>query len=83
MLINKHELLKRLEEHFKEINDIAGVIECINECEEKDGNLTGGFTRIIVETDEENPTTIVTILDDDIVFSSDGYRTRMRPRYDN
>lgn len=83
MLINKHELLKKLEEHFGDINDIAEVIECINDCEEKDGNLTGGFTRIVVETDEENPTTIVTILDDYIDISMDGYRVRQRPRYDN
>lgn len=83
MLINKHELLKKLEEHFGDINGIAKVIACINDCEEKDGNLTGGFTRIIVETDEENPTTIVTILDDYIDISMDGYRVRQRPRYDN
>ena len=40
------------------------------------------WTRIIVETDEENPVTIATITADetDVV---DGYRVRFRPVYDN
>lgn len=80
LLINKHELLKKLEEHFGDINDIAEVIECINECEEKEGNLTGGFTRIVVETEEKNPKTIATITEKDIE-PSEGFRVRLTPVY--
>ena len=40
-----------------------------------------GWTRIIVETDEENPTPIATITEDNIEMA-DGYRVRERPDYD-
>ena len=40
-----------------------------------------GWTRIIVETDEENPTPIATITEDNIEIA-DGYRVRERPDYD-
>ena len=39
-----------------------------------------GWTRIIVETDEENPTPIATITEDNIEMA-DGYRVRERPDY--
>lgn len=39
-----------------------------------------GWTRIIVETDEENPTPIATITEDNIE-TADGYRVRERPDY--
>lgn len=41
-----------------------------------------GWTRIIVETDEENPATIATITADETDVA-DGYRVRFRPVYDN
>ena len=41
-----------------------------------------GWTRIIVETDEENPVTIATITADETDVA-DGYRVRLRPDYDN
>ena len=41
-----------------------------------------GWTRIIVETDEENPVTIATITADETDVA-DGYRVRFRPVYDN
>ena len=41
-----------------------------------------GWTRIVVETDEENPVTIATITEDDIDMA-DGYRVRLRPVYSN
>lgn len=40
-----------------------------------------GWTRIIVETDEENPVTIATITADETDVA-DGYRVRERPDYD-
>lgn len=40
-----------------------------------------GWTRIVVETDEENPTPIATITEDNIEMA-DGYRVRERPDYD-
>ena len=39
-----------------------------------------GWTRIVVETDEENPTPIATITEDNIEMA-DGYRVRERPDY--
>lgn len=39
-----------------------------------------GWTRIVVETDEENPTPIATITEDSIEMA-DGYRVRERPDY--
>lgn len=41
-----------------------------------------GWTRIIVETDEENPVVIATITEEDIDMA-DGYRVRLRPVYSN
>lgn len=41
-----------------------------------------GWTRIIVETDEENPVTIATITADETDVA-DGYRVRFRPDYSN
>lgn len=41
-----------------------------------------GWTRIIVETDEENPVTVATITTDETDVA-DGYRVRFRPDYDN
>lgn len=41
-----------------------------------------GWTRIIVETDDENPVTIATITADETDVA-DGYRVRFRPVYDN
>ena len=40
-----------------------------------------GWTRIIVETDEENPVTIATITADETDMA-DGYRVRFRPVYE-
>ncbi|MBQ4560266.1 MAG: hypothetical protein IJA54_08105 [Tyzzerella sp.] len=39
------------------------------------------YTKIVVETDEENPVTIAEITADDIT-PADGYRVRMTPTYD-
>lgn len=38
------------------------------------------YTKIVVETDEENPVTIATIDADDIEVA-DGYRVRLTPAY--
>ena len=39
------------------------------------------YTKIIVETDEENPKTIAEITVDEIT-PADGYRIRLTPKYD-
>lgn len=39
------------------------------------------YTQIIVETDEENPTTIATITHNEIE-PAEGYRVRITPKYD-
>ncbi len=46
----------------------------------KEKTITG-YTKIIVETDEENPVTIATVDADDIEVV-DGYRVRLTPEYD-
>lgn len=40
------------------------------------------ITRVIVETDEENPVPIAVITADDIK-PANGYRVRMRPKYND
>lgn len=40
------------------------------------------ITRVIVETDEENPVPIAVITADD-VETAKGYRVRMRPKYND
>lgn len=39
------------------------------------------YTKIVVETDEENPVTIATITAEDVT-PADGYRVRLTPVYD-
>ncbi len=39
------------------------------------------FTKIIIETDEENPVTIAEITSEEI-NPADGYRVRLTPKYD-
>lgn len=41
----------------------------------------GDYTKIVVETDEENPITIATITNDNVELL-DGYRVRLTPEYD-
>lgn len=43
--------------------------------------LSDKYTRIVVETDEENPTTIAEITNEDADAAS-GYRIRLTPNYD-
>ena len=43
-------------------------------------NFLKEYTRIVVETDEENPVTIAIITASDI-FPADGYRVRLTPLY--
>lgn len=40
-----------------------------------------GYTRIVVETDEDNPKTIAEITNE-LITSADGYRVRLTPEYD-
>lgn len=40
-----------------------------------------GYTKIVVETDEENPVTIATA-DADNIEVAEGYRVRLTPEYD-
>ncbi len=42
--------------------------------------LTGEFTKIIIETDEDCPITIATITNDSIE-PANGYRVRMTPQF--
>lgn len=40
--------------------------------------LQGDYKRIVIETDEKNPTTLVTITNDNVT-AKEGYRIRMLP----
>lgn len=40
-----------------------------------------GYTRIVVETDEDNPKTIAEITKE-LITPADGYRVRLTPKYD-
>ena len=46
------------------------------------GFLTGETTKIVVETDEQNPKTIAIITDDGSEFLADGYRVRYTLKYE-
>lgn len=46
----------------------------------EDNNLKE-YTKIVVETDEENPTTIATVTSEDVSVA-DGYRVRLTPECD-
>lgn len=39
------------------------------------------YTRVIIETEEENPTTIAVITSEEAEVA-DGYRVRLTPKYD-
>ncbi len=39
------------------------------------------YTRVIIETEEENPTTIAVITSEEVEVA-DGYRVRLTPKYD-
>lgn len=41
----------------------------------------GDYTKVVVETDEKNPTTIATITNDGLDVA-EGYRVRLTPKYD-
>jgi len=45
-----------------------------------DGHILKDSTSVIIETDEENPTTIVTITPEEIDVT-EGYRVRIKPKY--
>lgn len=68
--VSKEEYIKAYEEYVKR-------------CSEKHLNVTTlkEYTKIAVETDEENPKTIAVITADDIE-PCEGFRVRMTPRYD-
>ena len=46
-----------------------------------ESNNLKDYTKVVVETDEENPTTIATLTSEDVVVA-DGYRVRLTPEYD-
>lgn len=39
------------------------------------------YTKVIIETEEENPTTIAVITSEEVEVA-DGYRVRLTPKYD-
>ena len=39
------------------------------------------YTRVIIETEKENPTTIAVITSEEVEVA-DGYRVRLTPKYD-
>ncbi len=47
----------------------------------KEDILSDNYTKIVIETDEENPITVAEITNDD-VNPANGYRVRLTPNYD-
>ena len=45
-------------------------------------NTLKEYTKIVVETDEENPKIIAEITANDVVIPAEGYRVRLTPVYD-
>ncbi len=43
--------------------------------------LSGQFTKLVIETDMDNPVTIATISSGNVEVA-DGYRVRLTPKYD-
>lgn len=41
----------------------------------------GDYTKIVIETDEDNPVTIAAV-EAGSIFMADGYRVRLTPKYD-
>lgn len=76
----------RLLEKAAEMNSLANEIyrligsSCTDGLEESVPTLKE-YTKIVVETEEENSKTIASITADDI-DPSEGFRVRMTPRYD-
>lgn len=62
----------------EEHQDICSRKKVINM--EKSETL-GDYTKIVIETDEKNPTAIATITNDGVDVA-DGYRVRLTPKYD-
>ncbi len=53
-----------------------------NDTKTLEDGILKDITRVIVETDEENPVPIAVITADNIE-PANGYRVRMRPKYQN
>lgn len=65
-----------------ELSEIYNApIEFLMAPEEKSDGSLKGWTRIVVETDEENPVTIATITEEEKEVAA-GYRVRLTPKYD-
>ena len=47
----------------------------------KEKDTLDDITKVVVETDEENPTTIAVVTAEDIDVA-EGYRVRVTPKYD-
>ena len=68
-------------EQLCRLSEIYNVpVEYLLKREEKSDGTLKSWTKIVVETDEENPVTIATITDEEIDMA-EGYRVRMTPKY--
>lgn len=72
-------------DHFENItNEYIDKVSYSKKSVNKDNDLkhlSCGFTRIVIETDEDNPMAIAVIEDENIEVIK-GYRVRLRPKYD-
>lgn len=65
-----------------ELSEIYNVpIEFLMASEEISDGTLRGWTKIVIETDEDNPVTIATITEEKKEVAA-GYRVRLTPKYD-
>lgn len=76
--------VKNLEQNTKTQRlheEVRGMEKSMKGENNKINILSDLYTKLVVETDEDNPVTIAVITDTDVI-PADGYRVRLTPKYD-
>lgn len=63
------------------VSDDCNIVCIPDVCIPDESKEIRGYTRIVVETDEDNPKTIAEITKE-LITPADGYRVRLTPEYD-
>lgn len=88
-MVNTQKIKKRMKELKLSQGDLVNALNIkrptmsqkINNVRPIGNEEIRGYTRIVVETDEDNPKTIAEITNE-LITSADGYRVRLTPEYD-
>lgn len=70
-----------LQDVIYSLRDYEAVLEADNGGKDIMDETLKDYTKIVVETDEENPVTVATITKESIDMA-EGYRVRLTPKYD-